>query len=102
MDFTDFNAAFFSGAFEEPAVYTPAGGEGATIPVVFRSDYEAAQAPGTDGSVESAAPVATCRESDVPAAAHGSTLSVRGVTYTVVEIHPDGTGLVDLILSRDS
>ena len=97
----DFNAAFFDGSFDEAAVYTPAGGQARTIQVLFDNEYQAAQFAEAKAEVESSGPRATCREGDVAGVAHGDTLSIRGVTYSVAEVHPDGTGLVVLILSKD-
>ncbi len=102
IDLADFNAAFFNGDFDEAAVYTPSGGQARTVQVVFDNEYQAAQFQQSDAEIESSGPKATCRESDVSGVAHGDTLQVRGTIYSIAEVHPDGTGLVILILSRDT
>jgi hypothetical protein len=101
IDLEDFNTAFFDGSFDEAAVYTPAGGQARTVQVIFDNEYQAAQFPDANAQVESSGPRATCREADVAGIAHGDTLQIRSTTYSVAEVHPDGTGLVVLILSKD-
>ena len=101
IDLDDFNASFFDGTFDEAAVYTPSGGQAKSIQVIFDNEYQAAQFRQADAEIESSGPRATCRESDVAGVAHGDTLQIRGTTFSVVEVHPDGTGLVILILSKD-
>ena len=48
--------------------------------------------------VESNAPFAFVRTSDVPSIQQGDTLGISGTTYTVVEVMPDGEGMTDLRL----
>ena len=48
--------------------------------------------------VESSAPFALARTSDVPNIAQGDTPLISGTTYTVVEVQPDGEGMTDLRL----
>lgn len=50
--------------------------------------------------VESAAPSFTCSAADVPQAVHGDSLVVNSITYKVVGVQPDGTGIVTLILEE--
>ena len=101
IDLDDFNAGFFDGTFDEEVIYTPASGQGRPARAIFDNEYQAAQFTQADAEIESSGPRATCRESDVAGVAHGDTLEVRSVTFSVVEVHPDGTGLVILILSKD-
>lgn len=51
--------------------------------------------------VESFGPQALCASADVTDAVHGSTLEIGGVTYFVIGIQPDGTGMTLLILSKE-
>lgn len=48
--------------------------------------------------VESSGPAFECAEADVPAVAHGSTLTIDAVAYTVRGVQPDGHGWVRLKL----
>ena len=50
--------------------------------------------------LEAARPVFTCRESDVSGVAHGQSLTVGGVSYTIRGVQPDGTGLILLVLEE--
>jgi len=102
VDLNDFNAAFFDGSFDEEVLYTPSGGQGKPVRAIFDNEYQAAQFNDANAQVESSGPRATCREVDVAGVAHGDTLQIRGVTYSVAEVHSDGTGLVILVLSKDA
>lgn len=102
IDLEDFNAAFFDGSFDEEIIYTPFGGQARPVRAIFDNEYQAAQFTQADAQIEASGPSATCREADVAEVAHGDTLQVRGVTYSVAEVHPDGTGLIVLILSKDA
>ncbi len=101
IDLEDFNTAFFNGDFDEAAVYTPSSGQARIFQVMFDNEYQAAQFAQAEAEIELSGPKATCRESDVPGVAHGDTLEIRGITYSIAEVHPDGTGLTILILSKD-
>ena len=101
IDLDDFNAAFFDGSFDEEIIYTPSGGQARSVRAIFDNEYQAAQFAEAKAEIESSGPRVTCREADVAGVAHGDTLSIRGVTYSAAEVHPDGMGLVVLILSKD-
>ena len=102
IDLNAFNTRFFIGTFDEEAIYTPSGGTATPITVIFDNEYQVAQFTQAESQIEASGPRATCREADVAGVAHGDALQVRGVVYTVAEVHPDGTGLVVLVLSRDA
>lgn len=87
-------AAFFDIDLGVSATYTH-GGVPATITVIFDNAFVAVE------GVESLGPAATCKTSDVASAAHGDTLVIGGVTYNITGVHPDGTGITILMLSRD-
>jgi hypothetical protein len=53
-------------------------------------------------TVEGGTPKVTCKSADVAAAAHGTAVVVRSVTYYVVGIQADGAGLTVLILSANA
>ena len=48
--------------------------------------------------VETSAPFANVRTSDVLNIVQGDTIAISGTTYTVVEVMPDGEGMTDLRL----
>ncbi len=52
---------------------------------------------GTPG-VEGSQPSFICRAADVSAAVQGDTLLIGSTTYTVVNVQPDGTGMIRLVL----
>lgn len=96
-DGTDLTAFFAD--FGVAATYTPASGAGTEITVLFDNEYVPMNLGGVE--VESLGPAATCKTSDVSGAAHGDTLTISGVVYNITGIHPDGTGITVLLLSRD-
>ena len=72
-------------------------GTTATITALLRNEYLEVEVEGEVG-VESSAPFAWARTSDVPNIAQGNTLQISGTTYTVVEIQQEGEGMTDLRL----
>lgn len=101
VDLEDFNDCFFNGDFDEVVLYTPSGGQGKPVRAVFDNEYQAAQFDVADAGIESSGPKVTCLEAEIPGVAHGDAVVVRGITWYVLEVRPDGTGLVTLMLSRD-
>ena len=67
-----------------------------SITVIFDNAYEAVEMNGV--IMEARGPQAQCKTTDVPNAAHGDTLLINTVTYTVHEVQPDGTGFTTLML----
>lgn len=63
-------------------------------------DNAALAIPGGEAAVEGSVPTFTCALADVPLVAQGQTLLVDETTYTVIAVHPDGTGVVTLGLSE--
>ena len=72
-------------------------GTTATITALLRNEYLELEVEG-EVVVESSAPFAQARTSDVPNIAQGDTLLISGTTYTVVEVQLDGEGMTDLRL----
>ncbi len=101
IDVDAFNTCFFNGTFDEEALYTPSGGPTIPVRVIFDNGYHAVQFEQADSQVESSCPKAICRETEVAGTAHGDTLQIRGNTWYVIEVQPDGTGLVIVLLSKD-
>lgn len=50
--------------------------------------------------IESSSPAFIARASDVPGVAHGASLIISGATFKVVNVQPDGSGLLLLILEK--
>ena len=73
-------------------------GSTTSIYALFRNEYLEEQAGG-DVGVESSAPFAMVRTSDVPNVVQNDTIAISGTTYTIVEVEPDGEGMTDLRLA---
>lgn len=69
------------------------------VAAIFEDPFTAAGAAGAE--VESSAPVAHVRTADVSGIAQGDTFKIGTVTYTIIGVQPDGTGVTRLILSQD-
>lgn len=54
------------------------------------------------GEIESTEPQIIVKSSNVSGIEHGNTLIINSITYYVIGIHPDGTGLTTLTLSKDA
>lgn len=96
MAFVEPLGAFFdaSQGFAVPALYNGAQ----QIDVIFDNAW-LQDTPGQSG-IGTAQPMALVEQTKVPAAARGDTLVINGITFKVVEVHPDGTGLVMLLLNK--
>jgi hypothetical protein len=96
----DFSADLdiFLADFGEAITYTPQGGQVKTITGIFDLSYAAATLG--LGSAESSDPAATCKSSDLSGARHGDTMAIRGVTYAIKAIEPDGTGFTIVRLKK--
>lgn len=67
-----------------------------TIRVLFQNGFVVVN------GVETTAPMTECLDTDVAGVAHGDTITVGGVTYSIIGIQPTGSGITKLILSEDS
>jgi hypothetical protein len=65
----------------------------ATVAVIFDNAFADPL-----GIVADTRPVAHAKSADVSTVAVGNTVVINAVTYTVAEIHPDGTGITQLVL----
>jgi hypothetical protein len=92
MFWEDDVAGFFSD-FGEPAILK----DGTEIKAIFDNEYALAEPMGV--GIESSHPMVAVKSSDVEETIHGDTLEIREVTYSIIGIHPDGTGITNLILS---
>lgn len=50
--------------------------------------------------VETSAPTLTCSAIDVKTVKHGEMLKIKNIPYRIIGMHPDGTGIVVLILEQ--
>ena len=71
-------------------------GSGSSISVIINKEYFAIAGESVD--VDGTQPVVTCRSSDVTGIDTADTIAIDGVTYNIVNIQPDGTGMTTLIL----
>lgn len=81
------------------ATFTHSAGAPATISVLFNNPFTGIDA--LEATMESTGPRALARSSDVADVIHGDTLEVNGTTYYIRGIHPDGSGMTELMLSED-
>lgn len=95
---TDLSTFVDSDDFATSATYTPSGGVASTINVIFDDEFHELNAE--TNSVETSSPQAWVVDSDVSGVAHGDTLVISSTTYYVRGVHPDGTGITLLILSK--
>ena len=99
---TDLDDIFFlNDEFSEDLTLTPAGMAARTIKGIFDEPFEAVS-PAT-GEVETTAPAVIVMTSDVSGVVnHGDIITRPGGTrYEIIGIRPDGTGVTELLLSRD-
>lgn len=87
--------------FGVEATYTPAGD--AAVPAIVGIFNDPHLSVAMDHvNVSDSTPTFTCRSADLPGAAaggdSGDRLIVDGVTYSVTDLQPDGTGITIIIL----
>ncbi len=95
----DFAEMFSTDELATPAVFTKAGSEPVAISIHFTSAYDLILA-GT-APADGAQPTALCKAMNVAGVRHGDTLAIGETAYKVTSIHPDGEGLILLVLSED-
>ena len=69
------------------------------INIQFVDEYEAITLLGLE--IENARPMAMAATTDITGIKHRDTLVIDTITYYVIEIHDDGTGITTLLLSKD-
>lgn len=88
-------------AFGTAALWTV----GAAAPVAVNGIWTAPHrdvAAGDGPGVSLTAPMLTVFEADLPAGAgQGDTIAARGASWTVLDLEPDASGLVRVILQRN-
>jgi hypothetical protein len=88
-----------------PVYTSQAGGPSTAIDGIFRIPSLTEFGAGAGGApgLTTRKPELDVRASQVPAGVtivQGDTISVRGVAYTVMDVRPDGEGLITLLLSE--
>jgi len=74
-------------------------GSGSSINVILNKEYFAID-PGLGMEVEGTQPVATGRSSDMTNVEIGDTIQISSITYNIVNVQPDGTGVTALVLEQ--
>lgn len=68
------------------------------IVVQFFNEYD--NAIRDESGIVSSTPFAIARSSDMAGVEQGDVLKIDGITYTITNLEPDGTGVTTLRLSR--
>ena len=71
--------------------------DASTFVAIFDNDFLAVDLD--ESEVESSEPTLLARTADVSGLAHGDSLTISAVSYTVRGIQPDGTGMTQIMLS---
>jgi len=53
-----------------------------------------------EAGIQSTHPVFWCRTADIPSPTHNQTLIISSVTYKIVGVEPDSTGITQLMLEK--
>jgi hypothetical protein len=94
----NFSIFFDTAGFGVEFTYTPKAGKAIKAIGVFDAAYFAAT--GGEVSVAGSQPQLVFETSKIPDPAYGETIHVNNKDYTIVGIHPDGTGTTTLILEE--
>lgn len=97
---TDLAEFFTTDDFAITATYTPDGGSSASVKGIFDEGYQAVEIGG-EVAVANVSPQFSTQSSEVSSASKGDAIVCNSVTYTVVNVQPDGTGVTTLILERN-
>jgi len=84
--------------FGVDCVYTPSGGSAVTIKTILLNDYYSVETGSV--AVEVNQPIAVIRTADAASIAHQDTMVIGGITYKVVNVRPDGTGISEIQLEQ--
>ena len=72
---------------------------GNSINLLFLNEFDAAIV--FDQEIEMQAPECLAETADVPDISHGETITIAAVTYYVIGVEPEGTGVTRIKLSKD-
>lgn len=87
---------FDPAAFGESGVWHAPGGDAALAGIFTDPHARLLSEPGVSGL----APAFTLAAETVSGIARGQTITLRAILWVVADIHPDGAGLLRLILER--
>jgi hypothetical protein len=88
---------FFSGLDKATAVFDIADGETREVTGYFdRAWYDAAVG---ETVLDTTQPRFTCKQSDLAGISREMAVTINGEAFSVVEIHPEGTGLATVLLA---
>lgn len=93
---TDDDRLYMLNDFGIQATYTPSGGSSVAITGIFDKAYREVNGGEVDFSLYE--PEFMCRTSDVPSAVEGDVIVCEGITYTVIVVMSDGTGMTTMSL----
>lgn len=97
---SDLSVFFDPSDFGTAASYTPAGKRPIQIPGLF--DNPSASQSITDMmDIVVPQPRFVCRTADLPRAAEGDKINIKGIKYTVRVVTNDGEGVTSLMLEKD-
>lgn len=97
--FTDDLDVFFdTDTHAVSCTYTPTGGSATTIKGIFNNEYYSL--PGGEVDVESSQPVFYTKATNLSSVAHGDTMVIDSVTYHVINVRPDETGMTEVALEK--
>jgi hypothetical protein len=86
--------------FGETVVFTPDGGSPQTVTGIFDAEFTYQEMIG-ETVVETSRPRMILRASDITGTpARADAINVRSLNYTIVEVHPDGQGDLEMILEK--
>lgn len=88
----DLSAFFNTSEFATTANVAGVGG----VSVIFDNGYQGA----LNGFIESSAPSITGPSASLASAVQGTSVTINAVAYKVMEVHPDGTGIIKLMLEK--
>lgn len=97
---SDIDAFINTDEFAVEATYIPASKIPSTVNVIF--DNEGAVQTIDGVPMETTDPQLLVKTSDVPDIAHRDTFVIESVTYYVMDSKPNGTGMTNVVLSRDT
>ena len=90
--------AYFDG-FGQAVSFTDSSGETVSCTAIFDNGFSAPQIG--DLVIETTDPVLTCKTSDISGIESGDSVTVESITYKVIQIQPDGTGISTVFLGKN-